>query len=52
MTDQRKTRNQRALVLGISKYPPPIPALPGVARTGLANGRDFGLEDGLTGMAL
>ena len=31
MTDQRKTRNQHALVLGISKYLPPIPALPGVA---------------------
>ena len=31
MTDQRKTRNQRALVLGISKYPPPISKLPGVA---------------------
>jgi len=31
MSNQRKTRNQRALVVGISKYPRPITKLPGVA---------------------
>ena len=32
MTLQRKAPNQRALVVGISHYRPPIPKLPGVAR--------------------
>ena len=31
MTNQRKPQNQRALVVGISKYPSPITKLPGVA---------------------